>query len=231
MSGTFRIAEDVVWMPSAWAFDAILDWVATEVTPHDAALADDLRASSAAVTGYGFAEVADLSEERFRGLVTAAESVLDRLLLGPLDAVGGPDYFQGLSSALILLVTLLRADGRNAQGEHRHGEILLPHGEDWTAPDWVHDLVVEHLAIDAAVEGRDPVPVLAGRVRRGTGVLDLRLSPDAFRDRVLPALRRLVTDYGDGIRGLGRAPDLEPVLAAAVLLLAQQAGLDVDHAE
>jgi hypothetical protein len=230
MSGTFRIADDVVWMPSAWAFDAILDWIANEVAPHDGALADDLRAGSATVTGYGFVEVEDLPEERFRGLVAAAESVLDRLLLGPLDTVGGPDYFQGLSSALILLVALLRADGRNDQGEHRHGEILLPHGEDWTAPEWVHDLVVEHLAADAAVAGRDAVPVLTGRVRRGTGVLDLRLSPEAFRDRVLPTLRRLVTDYGDGIRGLGRAPD-EPMLAAAVLLLAQQAGLDVDRAE
>jgi hypothetical protein len=230
MSGTLRIGDDAAWLPAAWAFDAVLGWIADEIEPVDSPVAQRLRDGSAELTGYGFVEVDDLPAARFRALLDATAAVLDRLLVGPVDAVGGPEPFLGLSSALILLVALLRADRRAGQAEHRHGEILLPRGEAWSAPDWVHDLVVERIAAHAAARGDDPVPMLTGRVRRGTGVVDLRLGADAFGERVAPTLRRLAVDYGDGIRGLGRAPAVEPLLAAAVLLLCRQAGVDPEPA-
>jgi hypothetical protein len=110
MAGTFKINEQVVWMPAGWVFDGILELIAVEIENQDVNLAALL--SQARADGAKYGDLRKIGADQFNLLLRSTERAYAKALEAGPSHFHDPRYYAGFSEHFKILVDLLRADSR-----------------------------------------------------------------------------------------------------------------------
>lgn len=210
---TISINADLAWTETSWIYNGLLRRLAEELGESDPDLSIRLRAAQKDLdlidpdlykrllrsdwyTAVSYCNLEELTENRFRMLMTAATRVYGNVARSGPKQFTDPRAYPSFLLAISEFKAKLLLDPRAKLPAQDTGLMVVNDQVEWIAPGWVFDLVLEDLAT-FAVE-RDTVlaqDLWDARLCEGGGYLDLRIFHSKRFCELLPGLKWLYGFY------------------------------------
>jgi hypothetical protein len=221
MTSTLIVNENVAWMPTASAFEFILDLIIRELEAHN----DESVLSKLDQNEPYYLELTTLPNNAFKKMLLAAEEAFEHIAIKSGNEYGLDQ--QRFRSRLILfsqLKALMKDDPRIEKEREVTGRLVISTDLIWTAKNPWFDMVLENLAL--RVED-DRVAKLLLDARLGHGnTSDLKNLTDSQFHQFLAAVEFLHERHGQGIGPGMKAFEFFETLGSYVVELHRMATTD-----
>lgn len=218
MGALIRIRDDTIWKAQEPTFSLLVEGIVGELELVDQPLAFLLKE---ALAGSLYLDLTQLQSDRFRTLFQITRRFFNRVAyLGPSFFTGPQGYVNFVFSVSELLASL-RTDERAEGIIDSIGVIAVSRDEEWTAPAWILDLVLEHFAGQLYKKSGDcAVAALKHRIwENPDDNYNLDLLDEECLQSVTGTVDWLYKRYGDAKGRSLIAPALNPQLAAYIIEL------------